>query len=415
MNNFDAKSFHDAVLGNKLFSVPTMSKKGVDEVQADPTSQAVSPSPVRGRIWKNIQDSARSKIARLKATAEDRILLTGDAKKWVSNKNILAYLKNNIASVKTEDDLRLLETTLAALKSFGANPKVCQEIQRTIDQKLGEISHLKSNEAHKQEQTAQIYSEVERAVEPHVSNAVPASTVQPPPFRREVGEEQQNERQQSPQQPRPLVQASPQNLSSATVTQQQQPQAAQPSGATSSVTQQQQQQRVEVPQQNLPSPTPASSQQPLTAGEKLALALISLHEQADAGNMTAQLNLSEIYAEGTGVQKSEKDAAKYLKLAADQGNRTAQHQLANRYMEGKGVTKSLEEAAKYYKLAARAIGNDPGEKRAQLMLGWMYEHGKGVQQSNDAALEFYGKALSQNHSEAQKHINRLLGKLDNLE
>src|SRR3990167_4117455 len=88
-----------------------------------------------------------------------------------------------------------------------------------------------------------------------------------------------------------------------------------------------------------------------------------------------------MYADGKGVEKDEKEACRYYKLAADQGNVNAQFTLGYMYADGKGVEKDEKEACRYYKLAA-----DQGNVNAQCNLGVMYSNGKGVEKNIIEAL-----------------------------
>jgi Sel1 repeat len=75
---------------------------------------------------------------------------------------------------------------------------------------------------------------------------------------------------------------------------------------------------------------------------------------ADQGDMIAQGNLGDFYANGRGgLPKDESEAARLYKLAADQGNATAQTNLGFFYENGRGgLPKNDREAARLYKLAA---------------------------------------------------------------
>ncbi len=55
---------------------------------------------------------------------------------------------------------------------------------------------------------------------------------------------------------------------------------------------------------------------------------------------------------GQGTEKDEKEAAKWLQLAAENGIAPAQYKLANKYYNGKGVPKDYERAYAWYSSAA---------------------------------------------------------------
>tara|TARA_B110000211_G_C13549140_1_gene322824 strand:+ start:119 stop:484 length:366 start_codon:yes stop_codon:yes gene_type:complete len=77
-----------------------------------------------------------------------------------------------------------------------------------------------------------------------------------------------------------------------------------------------------------------------------ATALQEWRPLAEAGNMTAQLNLGIMYYKGEGVPQDYKESAKWYRLAADQGGAQAQHNLALKYYDGEGVLQDYQEAAK---------------------------------------------------------------------
>src|SRR5437660_1366663 len=86
--------------------------------------------------------------------------------------------------------------------------------------------------------------------------------------------------------------------------------------------------------------------------------------QAESGDVVAQVNLGECYANGRGVTKDLVDAAKWFRKAAEQGNAIAQLKLGGAYQIGFGVTKDFTEAAKWYRKAA-----EQGNAFAQTSLG----------------------------------------------
>ncbi|MCL2011501.1 MAG: sel1 repeat family protein [Cystobacterineae bacterium] len=126
--------------------------------------------------------------------------------------------------------------------------------------------------------------------------------------------------------------------------------------------------------------------------------LKSLRQSAEQGNKRAQRALGEIYAEGRSVQKDEVEAAKWYKLAAGQegialeiraeeGDFEAQKVLARQYLKGDGVVRNAEKAAKWCKKAA-----EQGDEAAQYHLGLMYATGFG---------------LTRDHAEAAKWLEKM--------
>ena len=112
------------------------------------------------------------------------------------------------------------------------------------------------------------------------------------------------------------------------------------------------------------------------ADQDYARAQSDLRKAADRGNAAAQFNLGVVYANGQGVARDDREAARLYKLAADQGNEWAQCSLGVFYEQGRGgLPKDDREAARLYKLAA-----DQGNPQAQKIIGRMYELGRDVGQ-----------------------------------
>ena len=109
--------------------------------------------------------------------------------------------------------------------------------------------------------------------------------------------------------------------------------------------------------------------------------------EAEQGDADAQWELGYMYAEGRGVEKNDKEAAKWFQKAAEQGDADAQYELGRLYAKGKGVEKNDKEAAKWFRKAA-----EQGRAKAQWELGQMYYEGKGVDQDYEKAMEWIRKA-----------------------
>lgn len=132
MPDFDVQKFKEAVFKKEMFSVPTFSEKGVKEVQEKDDVDVKTTS--RGRIWRNIRDAVSSKVNRIfNAPPEIRKTLVGDAKKKISNENILKHIYDNVTNVSKYEDLEKLKTTLAALRGFGADPIQCKTVEDEIN------------------------------------------------------------------------------------------------------------------------------------------------------------------------------------------------------------------------------------------------------------------------------------------
>lgn len=73
-----------------------------------------------------------------------------------------------------------------------------------------------------------------------------------------------------------------------------------------------------------------------------------LRQQAEAGNVTAMLDLARRYEDGQDFPKTPALAHEWVRKAADTGNLDAQYQLARQFENGIGVTKNLDRASAIY-------------------------------------------------------------------
>ena len=105
----------------------------------------------------------------------------------------------------------------------------------------------------------------------------------------------------------------------------------------------------------------------------------ALIAKANNGDVAAQVQVGEAYAEGKGVARDPKQAAEWYKKAADQGNISAELHLAVLYRDGAGKTfpRDAGQAAAWYRKAA-----DQGDAGAQGTLGMLYTLGQGVPRSD---------------------------------
>ena len=106
---------------------------------------------------------------------------------------------------------------------------------------------------------------------------------------------------------------------------------------------------------------------------------------------------------GIGVEKNEKMAVLYYKLAADKGLAQAQNDLGICYYKGIGVDKDLKRAADWFALAA-----NQGFREAQFSLGNCYQRGKGVEKNIEETIRFYKLAAGQGLKDAEMLLNHLM-------
>ncbi len=128
-------------------------------------------------------------------------------------------------------------------------------------------------------------------------------------------------------------------------------------------------------------------------------ALQELRTKALAGDADAQFHLGGLYYKGGEVAKDDKEAAKWLQLAADQGLPQAQYNLGMMYDAGQGVAPDHEQAARWYRLAAKQ-----GLALAQLNIGVAYATGEGVAKDEAEAVKWFRLAADQNEASAQFNL-----------
>ncbi|KAJ3041645.1 hypothetical protein HDV00_008922 [Rhizophlyctis rosea] len=109
---------------------------------------------------------------------------------------------------------------------------------------------------------------------------------------------------------------------------------------------------------------------------------------AAQGFAAAQILLAGLLRNGQGVPKDEKEAAKFLKMAADLGDHNAQYNYGAICMKGLGVEKNEPEAARYFKLAA--------------------DGGLGVEEDKKEAIRYYRLAADGGDVDAQCAFGRYL-------
>ena len=124
---------------------------------------------------------------------------------------------------------------------------------------------------------------------------------------------------------------------------------------------------------------------------------------AQKGDVTAQLNLAEIYLSGQHVARDNTEAVKWFTKAAEQGNVAAQVNLGAMYYSGRGVEKNYETAQDWFSKAA-----DQGSEDAKYNLEAMK---KNHQMVDDTPLRIrilkniFGKIGSVEYRVAQLYAN----------
>lgn len=110
---------------------------------------------------------------------------------------------------------------------------------------------------------------------------------------------------------------------------------------------------------------------------------------ANQGDAQAQFNLGYMYNKGKGVRQDYSQAVYWFQKPANQGYADAQNNLGIMYADGKGVNQDYNQAFNWFQKSAN---QDYAE--AQYNLGLMYENGQGVRQNKVTAKELFGRACA---------------------
>jgi hypothetical protein len=128
--------------------------------------------------------------------------------------------------------------------------------------------------------------------------------------------------------------------------------------------------------------------------------------RAAAGNAEAQLRLGLSYAEGDGVIRNDKEAARWFALAAKQGLAEAQYHYGLALLEGRGVVQDYRAAFNWIEKPAKR-----GYAKAQYSLGELYRYGTGTAVDKARAYLWFNLAAAQGMDEAAKARDSLVWQL----
>ena len=141
---------------------------------------------------------------------------------------------------------------------------------------------------------------------------------------------------------------------------------------------------------------------------------IALREAAASGDAKAQFEIAARYAEGRGVTKDLKQAAKYYTQAADAGFAPAQFRIGSLYEKGLGVERDAGRAKSWYQMAA-----EQGNASAMHNLAVLFALGASGPKDNDSAALWFTKAAEFGVKDSQYNLGILaaqgLGVPQNLE
>jgi uncharacterized protein len=130
------------------------------------------------------------------------------------------------------------------------------------------------------------------------------------------------------------------------------------------------------------------------------------HARAEAGDAEAQLQLGMRYVEGNGVIKNDKEAARWLALAARQNQAEAQYQYGLALLQGRGVVQDYQAAFDWIEKPAQR-----GHAKAQYSLGELYRYGTGTAIDKARAYLWFNLAAAHGMDAAIKARDSLIGQL----
>ena len=115
--------------------------------------------------------------------------------------------------------------------------------------------------------------------------------------------------------------------------------------------------------------------------------------------------MAYMHLEGRGIAKQDTAiAVKRFRESAEQGYVPAQIELGNLYLEGSGTIQNFNEAVIWYYKAS-----EQGSPYAQWRLGVMYQYGLGVKQDSAEAHKWYNLSAAQGNAEG-KELRDKIGK-----
>jgi TIR domain/Sel1 repeat len=123
---------------------------------------------------------------------------------------------------------------------------------------------------------------------------------------------------------------------------------------------------------------------------------------ASEGHIGAALQLANLYKEGSGNVKDDKELAKYYLEKAKEGDKPAELRTALAYEFGRGLPQNNAEAMRWYLSAA-----ERGNVYSQYRVAEMYRLGLGVERDVKKAFPWYEKAAAQGYKDAAARLEEL--------
>jgi TPR repeat protein len=150
---------------------------------------------------------------------------------------------------------------------------------------------------------------------------------------------------------------------------------------------------------------PNLDREPAAVSTKAANAAIAA--RAQQGDPDAELQMGLRYADGSGVIKDEKEAARWFEKAARHNLAEAQYRYGLALLEGRGVVQDYKAAFNWIEQPARR-----GHPRAQYKLGELYRYGTGTEHDKARAYLWFNLAAAQGLEAAAKARDSLAWQLE---
>lgn len=127
---------------------------------------------------------------------------------------------------------------------------------------------------------------------------------------------------------------------------------------------------------------------------------------AAQGDANAELQMGQRYADGNGVIKNDKEAARWYERAASHGHAEAQYRYGLALLDGRGVVQDYKAAFSWIEKPAKL-----GHANAQFSLGELYRYGTGTVLDKAQAYLWFNLAAAQGVEKAAKARDSLVWQL----
>lgn len=125
-------------------------------------------------------------------------------------------------------------------------------------------------------------------------------------------------------------------------------------------------------------------------------------KSAENGNTEAMNEIAMLYAQGMGVERSNKMAFNWFLKSALKGNGIAEFNVGMAYEQGLGVEQDINEAIKWYEKSA-----DKGTTKAQINLAYLYVGNNGIRPDVNMAIKYIEMYADKASLTAFRHLGTL--------